>query len=75
MLSTSLWEPKSGTQNIAIILKSYDQLDIVVGFQKCKIRSFSLKALELQLVKLGVFLALPVFEPGSAGKPKKLTPV
>ena len=28
MLSSPLWEPKSGTQNVAIILKSYDQLDI-----------------------------------------------
>ena len=28
MLSTPPWEPKSGAQNAAIILKSCDQLDI-----------------------------------------------
>ena len=51
-LSTSLWESKSGcTQNVAIILKSYDGLDIVGGFQKCKIYSFSLKGFRITACK------------------------
>ena len=34
MLSTPSWEQKSGTQNVAIILKSYEKLDIDWRFPK-----------------------------------------